>query len=78
MNDVINSQDYTQAAYWNRIPAAAWCLVLAIALCCNVLFSYRHASSGYCPGSPKLKPSFASCSRSHWNFWKLVMVTGPV
>ena len=25
MNDVINSQSYSQAAFWNRIPAAAWC-----------------------------------------------------
>ncbi len=32
MNDVINSQGYTQAAYWNRIPIAAWCLMAAIAL----------------------------------------------
>ena len=25
MNDVLNSQGYTQAAWWNRIPIAAWC-----------------------------------------------------
>jgi hypothetical protein len=24
MNDVLNSQGYTQAAWWNRIPIAAW------------------------------------------------------
>ena len=24
MNDVLNSQGYTQAGYWNRIPTAAW------------------------------------------------------
>lgn len=24
MNDVLNSQGYTQAAWWNRIPVAAW------------------------------------------------------
>ncbi len=41
MNDVINSQGYTQAAFWNRIPTAAWFLMAAIALCCNVLFGYR-------------------------------------
>jgi hypothetical protein len=41
MNDVINSQGYTQAAFWNRIPTAAWCLMAAIALCSNVLFGYR-------------------------------------
>jgi len=26
MNDVLNAQGYTQAAWWNRIPAAAWIL----------------------------------------------------
>src|SRR5438876_9170535 len=41
MNDVINSQGYTQAAFWNRIPTAAWFLMTAIALCSNVLFGYR-------------------------------------
>jgi hypothetical protein len=41
MNDVINSQGYTQAAFWNRIPTAAWLLMVAIALCSNVLFGYR-------------------------------------
>ena len=41
MNDVINSQGYTQAAYWNRIPIAAWYLMAAIALCSNALFGYR-------------------------------------
>jgi hypothetical protein len=40
MNDVLNSQGYTQAAWWNRIPAGAWVLLLAIGLCCNVLFGY--------------------------------------
>lgn len=37
MNDVLNRQGYTQAAWWNRIPIAAWGLMGAIALCCNVL-----------------------------------------
>lgn len=40
MNDVLNSQGYTQAAYWNRLPFAAWLLVAAIAICCNVLIGY--------------------------------------
>ena len=30
MNDVLNSQGYTQAAWWNRIPIAAWALMAAI------------------------------------------------
>jgi hypothetical protein len=40
MNDVLNSQGYTQAAWWNRIPVGAWCLMFAIALFCNVLLGY--------------------------------------
>jgi hypothetical protein len=40
MNDVLNSQGYTQAAWWNRIPAGAWVLLLAIGACSNVLFGY--------------------------------------
>jgi dsDNA-binding SOS-regulon protein len=41
MNDVINSQGYAQAAFWNRIPRAAWWLMATIALCSNMLFGYR-------------------------------------
>lgn len=40
MNDVLNSQGYTQAAWWNRIPVAAWILMMVIAICCNVLIGY--------------------------------------
>jgi hypothetical protein len=40
MNDVLNSQGYTQAAWWNRIPVAAWCLMFGIALFCNMLLGY--------------------------------------
>ncbi|PYN92532.1 MAG: hypothetical protein DMD91_32100 [Candidatus Rokuibacteriota bacterium] len=40
MNDVLNSQAYTQAAWWNRIPAAAWGLMAAIAISCNLLMGY--------------------------------------
>jgi hypothetical protein len=40
MNDVLNSKGYTQAAWWNRIPNAAWGLMAAIAICCNLLIGY--------------------------------------
>jgi len=47
MNDVLNSQGYTQAAWWNRIPIAAWGLMIATAMCCNVLVGYGvHGSDG--------------------------------
>jgi hypothetical protein len=47
MNDVLNSQGYTQAAWWNRIPTSAWGLMIAIATCSNVLLGYslRRAES---------------------------------
>jgi len=45
MNDVLNSQGYTQAAWRNRIPEAAWFLMVAIALCCCGLIGYSaHAA----------------------------------
>lgn len=40
MNDVVNSQGYTQAAWWNRIPPAAWVLMVSIALCSALLVGY--------------------------------------
>lgn len=40
MNDVINSQGYVQAAWWNRIPNAAWALMTAIAICANLLVGF--------------------------------------
>jgi hypothetical protein len=40
MNDVLNSQGYTQAAWWNRIPLAAWVLMGAIAIFSNLLVGY--------------------------------------
>jgi hypothetical protein len=40
MNDVLNSQGYTQAAWWNRIPAGAWCLMFVIAIFSNGLLGY--------------------------------------
>lgn len=40
MNDVLNSQGYAQAAWWNRIPGAAWALMGLIAVSCNLLLGY--------------------------------------
>ena len=40
MNDVLNSQGYTQAAWWNKIPVGAWCLMFGIAVLSNVLVGY--------------------------------------
>jgi hypothetical protein len=40
MNDVLNRQGYTQAAWWNRIPTGAWALMFALAICCSMLIGY--------------------------------------
>ena len=41
MNDVLNSQGYSQAAQLNRIPTAAWALLASIAIFANMLLGYR-------------------------------------
>ena len=40
MNDVLNRQGYTQAAWWNRIPVGAWSLMAVLAICCCLLTGY--------------------------------------
>jgi hypothetical protein len=40
MNDVINAQGFTQAAFWNYVPPSALVLMGAIAIICNVLLGY--------------------------------------
>jgi hypothetical protein len=45
MNDVLNAQGYTQAAWWNRIPVGAWILMAAIALTSHLLLGYGAQSS---------------------------------
>jgi hypothetical protein len=44
MNDVINAQGYTQAAWWNRIPPSAGLLMAVIGLLCNVMIGYGSLS----------------------------------
>ena len=48
MNDVLNSEGYTQAAWWNRIPPGAWFLMVAVAICSNLLigFDSRRVAGG--------------------------------
>jgi hypothetical protein len=37
---VLNSQGYTQASWWNRIPLGAWALLMLISIFCNGLVGY--------------------------------------
>ncbi len=60
MNDVLNSQGYTQAAWWNRIPPAAWTLMAAIAVCCNVLVGYGARPGRHKPYLPLVLPLVVS------------------
>ena len=46
MNDVLNSQGYTQAAWLNRLPIAAWGLLFAIAVFCDLLIGYGARRKG--------------------------------
>jgi hypothetical protein len=46
MNDVLNSQGYTQSAWWNRIPPATWGMMGAIAICCSLLIGYGAHRAG--------------------------------
>jgi len=48
MNDVLNAQGYTQAAWWNRIPFTAWMLMALIAIACNLLLGYgEHRTTAF-------------------------------
>jgi hypothetical protein len=40
MNDVFNSQGYTQAAWWNRVPIAAWALLGLLSVFSNLALGY--------------------------------------
>lgn len=40
LNDVLNAEGFTRAAWWNRIPPAAWSLMAVIAFGCNLLLGY--------------------------------------
>lgn len=45
MNDVLNSQGYTQAAWRNRIPTSAWVLMFVMAMASCVLVGYGARSA---------------------------------
>ena len=46
MNDVLNSQGYTEAAWRNRLPLAAWGLMITIAAFSNLLVGFGAHRAG--------------------------------
>jgi hypothetical protein len=46
MNDLLNSQGYTQAAWWYRLPFAAWVFMVAIAIFGSWLIGYSSHQRG--------------------------------
>ena len=62
MNDVLNSQGYTQASWWNRIPIEGWLLMLAIALACNMLLGFGYGSRPRNAGLLTILPIVVSIS----------------
>jgi hypothetical protein len=62
MNDVLNSQGYTQAAWWNRIPITAWAFMIAVGSCCSVMVGRSGKSTGRKPGLYFVLPLLTSVS----------------
>lgn len=46
MNDVINAQGYTQAAWWNRIPIGGWAMMMLMAISSSALVGYGEHRKG--------------------------------
>ncbi|HTS64403.1 MAG TPA: hypothetical protein VMH28_20410 [Candidatus Acidoferrales bacterium] len=40
VNDIWNAEGLAQAAWFNRIPAASWILMVSVAACCNFLVGF--------------------------------------
>lgn len=62
MNDVINTQGYTQAAWWNRIPVSAWILMFMIGLFGNLLVGYGVQTANVKKGILLIMPLTVSLS----------------
>lgn len=46
INDVLNAQGYTQAAWWNRLPFGAWALMFVMAISAHGLVGYSAHQGG--------------------------------
>lgn len=62
LNDVFSRQGYTQAEWSNRIPPAAWYLMIAIGIFSNVLVGYGSRSAAFRPRFLLIMPIIVSLS----------------
>jgi hypothetical protein len=62
MNDVLNSEGYTQAAWWYRIPASAWGLMFIIAIFCCTSIGFAKRTSQAAAGVLYALPLVVSIS----------------
>ena len=62
MNDVLNAEGYTQAAWWYRIPATAWLLMVVLAACANLLVGVGVRNFRAVPSLLLVMPLFISIS----------------
>lgn len=62
INDVLNVQGYVQAAWWNRIPIAAWMLMMAIAVCATLLVGIGARGTRFEPRLLPVLPLIVSIS----------------
>ena len=62
VNDVLNSQGYTQAAWWNRIPLGAWVLLLSIGAFACAMLGYGSRTTGRANVLPSIMPAIVAVS----------------
>jgi hypothetical protein len=62
MNEVLNAAGFAQAAWWNRIPDAAWMLLALIAILCNTIIGYSALQCAFLSIPPLVLPLVVSIS----------------
>ncbi len=70
MNDVLNSQGFTLAAWRNRLPIEVWLLLILVAAGCNFLIGF--GAEALSPATHAILPITAALA-----FWLIADVEGP-
>lgn len=60
MNDVLNSEGYSQAALWNRIPVSAWFLMILLGAFANLLVGLGAKNAKAMPTLLLIMPLFVA------------------